>query len=186
MRVDAQLDSFGRLPSALGATRVLFDNLLAPLISVQDTTIVCFAPFEINQVAQVAVDFGGQRSNTVRVGIAKSSPQILAIANQDGTLNSPDRPARPGDVIVLYATGLGETSPLSVDGMINFPPLPVPVVPVSVLIGGHSVPPQFVAAAYGLVAGITQVNVQVPFITDPSNLVNVALNSGQGILYIVR
>ena len=85
-----------------------------------------------------------------------------------------------------YATGLGLTSPLSVDGTINFPPLPVPVVPVSVLINGHSVSPQFVAAAYGLVAGITQVNVQVPFSTYTSNQVNVELNFGHGILHIVR
>jgi uncharacterized protein (TIGR03437 family) len=185
-QVDAQLDSSGRLPFALGSTRVFFDNLLAPLISVQDTTIVCFAPFEINQVTQLTAEFNGQRSNTVRLGVAKTSPQILAIANQDGTLNSPDHPARPGDVIVLYVTGLGETNPLSVDGMINSPPLPVPLVPVSVFINGQSVQPQFVAAAFGLIAGITQVNVQVPFITYSSNLVNVALNSGQGILYIVR
>jgi hypothetical protein len=47
------------------------------------------------------------------------------------------------------------------------------------------VQPQFVGAAVGLVAGITQVNVQIPVIAYPSNRVNIGLNFGQGILYIV-
>ncbi len=184
-QLGAQLDASGRLPFSLGTTRVLFDKLPAPLLSVQDTTILCFAPFEISQVTQLAVEFNGQRSNTVRLGVPGSAPQILAVANQDGTLNSPDHPAHPGDVIVLYASGLGVTNPPSVDGMINSTPLPVPLVRVTVSIGGRNLQPQFVGAALGLVAGITQVNVQVPVIAYPSNRVNIGLNFGQGILYIV-
>ena len=41
-------------------------------------------------------------------------------------------------------------------------PLPLPVLPVTATIGGRSVQPQYAGAAPGLVAGVLQVNVQIP------------------------
>ena len=67
--VMAQLDATGRLPFQVDATSVSFDGYIAPLISVQDGLIVCFAPFEITGSAEVTVTVDGQKSNQVRVGV---------------------------------------------------------------------------------------------------------------------
>jgi uncharacterized protein (TIGR03437 family) len=184
--VMAKLDSTGRLPFQVGATSVSFDGYIAPLISVQDGLIVCFAPFEITRSTEVTVTVDGQKSNSVRIGVSPAAPYILAIVNQDGSTNSADHPAPQGTVVTFYVTGLGLTSPLSQDGSVSVPPLPVPVATVTAFIDGKQVRPQFVAAAYGLVAGITQVNVQVPVASYSSNPVTVSVNNGVGRIYIVQ
>jgi uncharacterized protein (TIGR03437 family) len=185
-KVDAQLDSTGRLPFTAGNTRVLFDAFPAPLISVQDTAIVCFVPFAVSGVTQVTVEANGQRSNTVRTSVQASLPEILAVANQDGTANSATNPAQQGSVIVDYMTGLGQTNPASVDGQINTSPGAVPIAPVAAFVGNISSPPQYVAAAVGLVAGISQVNVLVPVSNYTSSGITVSVNSANAALYVVK
>jgi uncharacterized protein (TIGR03437 family) len=168
-----------------GVTVVFFKDIPAALLSVQDTSIVCFVPFEVTQPAQVTVEFNGQRSNAVEIGVAASAPQILAVANQDGTTNSASNPARAGSVITLYISGLGQTTPLGVDGLTNSVPLPVPVAPVTVYLPGMTIPTQFVGGAPGLIAGITQVNAQLPAtLKFPTNPVSMSVNGAFAILYL--
>src|SRR5262249_51973005 len=58
------------------------------------------------------------------------------------TPRSSDRPARPGEVLILYAKGLGPTSPTVNPGNL-FPREPLAVVtsPVEVLVNGKPSPP---------------------------------------------
>jgi uncharacterized protein (TIGR03437 family) len=187
-KVDAQLDSTGRLPFATANTQVLFDKSPAPLISVQDTAVVCFVPFEVSpagQVAQLTLTSNGQTSNSVRVAVTASLPEILAVANQDGTANSATNPALQGSVISVYVTGLGQTNPAGVDGQVNTSNAAVPLAPVNPYVGGIATPPQFVGAAVGMVAGITQVNLQVPAGKYPASGSSVSVNSAAAALYVV-
>jgi uncharacterized protein (TIGR03437 family) len=184
--VMAQLDATGHLPYAVGATSVSFGDYSAPLISVQAGLIVCFTPFEISGPTEMTVTVDGQKSNSVLVGFSASAPYFLAATNQDGSPNSASHPARQGSVMTFYLTGLGLTSPLSQDGSISAPPLPVPAAAVSVSLNFNAVQPQYVGAAYGLVAGITQVNVQIPVATYPSNPVSVNVNGAAQQIYIVK
>jgi uncharacterized protein (TIGR03437 family) len=188
-KVNAQLDESGRLPFVLSNTIVFFDNIPAPLISVQASSIMCFVPFEAASTAQITVSSNGQRSNGFRVTVQPSAPQIMSIANQDGTPNSADHPAKAGSVIAVYVSGLGETSPLSVDGLVNAAPLPVPLVPVSVFVTGGmpGSTPDAVSAAIGLIAGITQVNVRLPTpITARDNTVAIGVNSASATVYVTQ
>lgn len=182
--VMAQLDATGRLPFQVSSTSVSFDGYIAPLISVQDGLIVCFTPFEITGAPVLTVTVDGQKSNPVRVGVLSSAPYIIEIVNQDGTINSADHPAPQGSVVTFYVTGLGLTSPLSQDGSVSAPPLPVPVASISAYINGNQVQPQFVGAADGLVAGITQINIQVPVGTYSANAASVSVNNAFGQIYI--
>jgi uncharacterized protein (TIGR03437 family) len=59
-----------------------------------------------------------------------------------------------GDVISLYATGEGQTTPAGVDGKTAGVPLPHPNLPASVTIGGQVTTPQYVGGAPGEVAGV--------------------------------
>ena len=182
--VMAQLDATGRLPFQVSSTSVSFDGYIAPLISVQDGLIVCFTPFEITGAPVLTVTVDGQKSNPVRVGVLASAPYIIEVINQDGTINSADHPAPQGSVVTFYVTGLGLTSPLSQDGSVSAPPLPVPVASISAYINGNQVQPQFVGAADGLVAGITQINIQVPVGTYSANAASVSVNNAFGQIYI--
>ena len=67
-------------------------------------------------------------------------------------------------MITIYVSGLGQTSPPGADGLLNANPLPVPLAAVTVYFPAtpSAVTPQFLGAAAGMIAGITQVNVQVP------------------------
>ncbi len=185
-RADAQLDASGRLPFMLANTSVLFDGIPAPLISVQDSAIVCFVPFEVSQSTSLVVKSGGQASNSVRLVVSASDPQILSIANQDGTLNTPGNPAQPGSVLVLYVSGLGETAPLSVDGLVNSTSRAVPIAPLNIYLPGKSLTPLFVGSAPGMIAGITQVNVALPASGYSSNKVNISIGIGGGYFYIAN
>jgi len=184
--VMAQLDATGHLPFVVGATSVSFGEYSAPLISVQDNLIVCFAPFEISGSTQLTVNVDGQSSNSALVSVVTSAPYVLEIVNQDGSINSASHPAPQGSVVMLYVTGLGLTSPLSQDGSVSAPPLPVPVASVSVNVNGTQVQPQFAGAADGMVAGITQVNVQIPIGTYSSNPITMGVNGASAQMYIVQ
>ena len=87
-------------------------------------------------------------------------------------------------MVTFYVTGLGLTFPLSQDGSVSAPPLPVPVASVSAYINETQLQPQFVAAAYGLVAGITQVNVQVPVATYSANPNSAFVGNASAAIYI--
>jgi uncharacterized protein (TIGR03437 family) len=89
-----------------------------------------------------------------------STPSGLVLAD---TLN----PARAGDVVVVYAMGLGEIDPPVVTGAAApLAPLSRVVTPVQARIGGLAAAVQFAGLAPGY-AGLYQVNVEIPSGVEP-------------------
>lgn len=185
-KATGQVDATGRLPFVLAGTIVFFGDIPAPIISVQDSSIICFAPFEITNPTEVTVSVNGKPSNAVRMGVTPTTPQILNVINQDGTPNSKDHPAKAGEVLTLYVSGLGQTVPLSVDGLVNTDPLPVPVVKVTAFLPGAAIQPAYAGAAPGLISGITQVNVQLPLSMKFTGLSSVSVNSASAPVYTIE
>jgi uncharacterized protein (TIGR03437 family) len=64
--------------------------------------------------------------------------------------------------MTLYLTGAGQTVPASTDGEIYGGPLPLSTGTVTINDSGTPLPVTYAAAAYGLAAGILQVNFQAP------------------------
>lgn len=93
-----------------------------------------------------------------------------AILNQDGTLNGPANPARRGQVIVIYCTGLGEVT--------RSGSLFTTVSPVSALLEGAELPVAFAGLAPGF-RGLYQVNLPVPASTPPGLELTLKLKQGQ-------
>ncbi len=124
------------------------------------------------------VKFLGQTSNGVAVNVVTTAPGLFtanssgtgpgAIANSDGSTNSPSNPAARGGVVVLYLTGEGETSPAGVTGKVTTvaappqPLTPAPLLPISITIGGQGANYTFAGEAPGFVSGVLQLNVIVP------------------------
>jgi uncharacterized protein (TIGR03437 family) len=134
------------------------------------------------------VNYFGQPSNTISVAVALSAPGIFtldstgrgqaAAVNQNGTFNGADHPAKPGDVILIFATGEGQTDPPGVDGKPAVLPLPHLNLPVKVFIGGRSSQVLYAGGAPGEVAGLMQLNVQVPSGVASGNAVPVVVSVG--------
>jgi uncharacterized protein (TIGR03437 family) len=101
-----------------------------------------------------------------------------AVVNQDGSINTTATPAKIGDVISIFATGEGLTTPPGVDGKIASDPLTQPNLPVSVTIGGRTATVQYVGGAPGEVAGLFQVNAQIPAGVQTDNAVPIVVKIG--------
>jgi uncharacterized protein (TIGR03437 family) len=169
-----QLDSFGNVASLLSGTQVQFDGLAAPMVYAGAGQVNVIVPFGLSSTAsQVQVLYRGQPSDAFPVNVLPATPGIFTAdssgsgqalaANQDSTANGSQNPAAAGSVIVLYATGGGQTSPIVPDGsVVSAGQLPRPVLPVTALIGGQPATVLYAGGSPGTVAGVMQVNVQVP------------------------
>jgi len=161
----SQIDPGGILATILAGTRVTFDGIPAPLISVGAQRVVCMAPFALadRTMTTVQVESGGSLSNSIRVPVLATAVAILGMVNQDGTANSKDHPAAPDSVITIFVAGLGQTDPPSVDGLINGAGAPQPKVPITAHINGW-LPGDisYLGPAPGQPAGIFQINFRIP------------------------
>ena len=166
------LDDSGRVSTTLAGSQVLFDGVPAPLTWVQGAQINAIVPFGASPgtTADLRIIRGDQSVGGIRLTIVPAAPEIFRIdflraaaLNQDGSLNSPDNPARPGSIVSLFATGSGLTDPPSADGEIAKQPLPRPRLPISVQTAdAQPLDILYAGAAPGLVAGVLQVNVRLP------------------------
>lgn len=181
-------DANGNYPTQLAGTSVLFNGKPGPMFYTLAGQVAAFAPYEIPGAAvQVTVQYQGASSAPASASLAAANPAILtsgsgtgqaAAVNQDGTINGAAHPAAIGDVILLYATGEGVTNPPGVDGAITGSSLPKPVLPVSVTIGGQTLTPLYAGEAPGEIAGVMQLNVQIPVGIQTGNAVPVTIQVG--------
>jgi uncharacterized protein (TIGR03437 family) len=189
--VGPQLDSRGYVSTSLAGTQVLFDGVAAPLIYTWAGQVSAVVPYAVSgkTSTQVQVSYQNQNSNLVAIPVTNAVPGIFtmdasgrgqgAIVNQDGTVNSADNPAAVGSYVSVYATGEGQTRPGGIDGKPGDVPAPTPIAqPVTATVGGLNAQVQYAGGVPGEVAGVLQVNVQVPqrIATGPS--VPIVLNIG--------
>ena len=169
-----QTDSNGLVPTNVGGTSVYFNGVLAPVLYASANQVAAVAPFGIvGSLAQMYVQYQNVTSAPFNLSVASQIPAIFtlngsgtgqaaAIDNKDGSINGAARPAKVGDFVQLYITGAGQTSTSGTDGLINAAPLPVPIATVKVTIGGQTANVNFAGGAPGAVAGVIQVNAQIP------------------------
>ncbi len=111
----------GVLPTVLPSTgvRILVSGLLASPLYVSPTQINFLIPSNLlpgPAIVQLVIDSLAGPQVSVRLGAAAPAlyqlDQQYAIATHaDGSLLTPSAPAHPGELVVLYATGLGQTVP---------------------------------------------------------------------------
>jgi len=164
----------GLLPTKLAGVQVFFDELAAPLMYVQSQQINVVVPWEIagRTSTQISVLFNGTSPNVVSQGVQQASPGLFrlnygsgqgAILDSDGSINSASNPAKVGDVISLFGTGAGPTSPAGVTGGFwGLNANTLLTLPVTVQIGDVNAPVLYAGAAPGLLSSVFQINVQVP------------------------
>ena len=172
--VQAPLNANGLIGTNLAGTMVFFNNSPAPVLYTSANQVGAVVPYGISgSRAQVNVQYQGQLSAPATADIAATAPGIFTLSGGGtgpavafnavtGVLNDAAHPAAPGSFVTIYATGEGKTNPPGQDGKPGAIPLPLPVLPVTATIGGKPAIVQFAGGAPGIVAGVMQVNLQIP------------------------
>ena len=183
----------GRVSTQVAQTQILFDGVAAPIIYVSAGQVSCVVPYSVSGKSNVtiAVEFQGRNSNSVSVPVQSARPAIFtanssgtgpgAILNQNGSVNTGANPADRNSIVVLYATGEGQTNPGGVDGQVANTVFPKPLGVVTATIGGANAEVLYAGAAPGLVAGVFQVNVRIPASTVPGAAVPIQLRVGGAV-----
>jgi len=170
----------------LGGTQVTFGGFTAPVFSAQAQQVTVQVPWEIagQTSTEVMVTYnGGPPAGalaSIPVVVATAAPGIYAVANSDGTLNSPSNPAKAGSFITIYGTGGGVTNPLGITGG-QWPittSLPILTPPASVTIGGTNATVLYTGSAPTLESGYFQINVALPSGIQASSALNLVLTVG--------
>lgn len=174
-------------PTTLSGVQVFVNNTAAPLYYVSYDQVNFLIPYETPVgEATIRVDRAGQRGNSVSVTIERRVPRIMTFSSFPGdygiivnastggfplpaSLGIPGgAPAKPGDVLVIYAIGLGATDPPVASGA-GSPSEPLArVTPNPVVVFGNPGPfglftaePFFAGLVPGFM-GLYQINVIVP------------------------
>jgi uncharacterized protein (TIGR03437 family) len=180
----------GQVSTELSGTTVSFNNFAAPILYSSATQVAAVVPYAVSgSAARVTATYQGQVSADFTVPVATTAPnlftsnqagwgQAAAINAVDGTVNTPVNAVKIGGYISLYVTGEGQTLPAGVDGKLAASTPPHPVLPVSVTVGGIQAQVQYAGDMPGQVAGLSQVNVQIPSGVQPGGYVPVILQVG--------
>ncbi|MFN0169508.1 MAG: hypothetical protein ACKV22_24060 [Bryobacteraceae bacterium] len=174
-------------PLRLGTTEVQLGATRLPLLYASPGQINAVLPYDLepNTLQRLIVRNRNDLSPTVDLVVAPAQPvlftgpgrQALAAVVRDGRqfLNGPADPVSAGDLVVLYATGLGATNqPWEAGKPAPLEPLLRATAQVEVRIGGQATPVEFAGPAPGFV-GLYQVNVVVSSATPRGDAVSVAI-----------
>lgn len=165
----------GFLGTSLGEVQVLFDGIASPIVYASATQINAVVPYEVygRTTTRLQILYRNQRSRELELRVQDTNPGLFtsnasgsgqaAALNQNNTINSPGNPERRDNVIVLYATGMGQTTPGGATGRImTGSDLRRPLGAVTVRIGGQNAEVLYAGSAPGLVAGAMQINARIP------------------------
>jgi len=199
----SQSDFAGNLlPNELDGVSVAIDGLPAYVYFVSPAQLNVLAPDDptVGQVAVVVKNSLGT-SNTATASKASRAPAFFilsgsypAAVHANGALVGPaglipgvtSTPAKPGETIVLFGTGFGDTNPPLPAGQLVTQPADL-TLPVTVLVGGLAANVSY-AGRTG--SGLDQLNVQIPGALTDGDATLVAqiggLQTQGGVLLSVR
>lgn len=153
------------IPESLNSVVAGSGPWLARLLFVSPSQINAQLPFELPTGArQLAVNNGNGLSNVVSIQVDAVAPAIFGgviLKHADSSIVDPLNPAQAGDAIIIYATGMGQTTPALSSGRLVNPDTPCRTVPVTAAIGAKAAEVLSSAAAPGF-PGVYQVVLRVP------------------------
>jgi uncharacterized protein (TIGR03437 family) len=182
-------------PATLAGVGVTINGTPAPVYSVTPTQINAVVPYSLDPtatfLATVQVTNNGTLSNTVTDYLGFSSPGVFtvppgglgpgAILHSDFTLVSTASPAKVGETVQIYLTGLGAVSPAVNAGA------PAPSSPLSktvnttfVYIDGLQATVGYSGLAPGL-GGLYQLNVTIPTGVTAGSLVTLEVDGADAL-----
>lgn len=175
-------------PTSVDGVTVTIGGVKAPFYALDPSQLNVQVPFEVAQGTQaLVVTTAAGASTPLNIKISSEAPSIFVVdaANKVGTvvkntgftLVTATNPVKAGDAIVIYSTGLGQTSPAMLTGVLLQPPAGGfnKTDPVAVSIGGQNAPVIYSIGAPFFV-GVYQTAVTVP--AGVSGTVSLILSQG--------
>jgi uncharacterized protein (TIGR03437 family) len=160
-----------RYPTSLNGVLVSLDGREGslPVSYVSPTQVIAQLPVDVqpgNRMVRVSAD--GQSSGPLPIPVAAVAPALftwaggaIALHADDFTLVGPGNEAAAGDTVIVYATGLGQTTPPLTTGVVAPASPPARTATVTATLGGRDAEVVSSVAAPGL-AGIYAVTLRVP------------------------
>lgn len=159
--------------SAAGS--VTFNGIPAPLLYTDAGQISVIVPWEIESAAttKVCESYSGAAPSCMTLDVVPAVPAVFmaddsyAVAlNGNGTVNSAANPAELGEMVSIFATGLGPITPIPQDGAIAMPPVGTNVFPVTFFISlgagsnGETINPAYVGPVPFGIYGLSEIKVR--------------------------
>jgi len=156
-------------PPSLGNVSVSVNGVSAPLAFISPGQLNVLVPYGLTgPTATVSVTNGQTVSNTVVMPLQRTAPGVFAVAGSGTGLGaithanggpiSAASPARRGETVIVYATGLGAVTPAATDGV---PSSGTTVSAVAVTIAGQAASVSFAGLSPSF-PGLYQINVGIP------------------------
>ena len=184
--------SGGRVTTDLSGYHVTFDDIQAPLVYVAKNQVSAVVPYDVAGRDQVLVRVAGPGWDVSRACGSGDRDQPRPVYGelertgpgggaQSGRVRKYcGQPGAKGSVVMLYGTGGGASVPAPANGqVVSVDALPRPVLPVRVRIAGRNAGVQYAGGAPGMLAGVMQINAQIPG-DCPSGAVPVVVGIGDG------
>jgi uncharacterized protein (TIGR03437 family) len=163
------------LPTALNESCLTVNGVAVPLLFVSSQQMNGQLPFNVDGNATMTLRTPGGISDNFNFTIQEAAPSVFRSGSagpdtglatvtraDNGELITPTNPIHPNDTIVIWATGLGRTSPPIDSGMpAPSDPLPSAVIVPSVSLGGTALNVIYAGLVPGSV-GLYQINATVP------------------------
>lgn len=192
------------LPKKLAGVEAIFNGALLPLLSASSTQVRAQIPYDTGSVSAGSLYVRTEHSdgsvtvtNAIAVRLSAASPGIFALGGgteprgglvlhaapngawQAGSPVTPESPARPGEVVTVWAAGLGlvntedPSSAVPAGTPYNGPDAPV-LNPVNAVINGHSAQVVSAILPQGAI-GVYEVQIDVPAGLAPASSAQLVL-----------
>lgn len=191
---EAQQPQDSPVPTEVSGTRVLVNDVAAPIFSLNSNQIAFQVPYEVSAgEAAILVERDGNRGNSVSALIQPRAPRIVRtgvgeagmVQLADGSLATPENPAHLGDTVTIFVVGLGGTDVAVTSGALSPAEEPLPrvnpapqVIFGSPFTGTTVADPVYAGLAPNLV-GVYHVSVVIPFEVPAGDLF-VLLQTAEG------
>lgn len=152
------------LPTTMAGTSITVNGVLAPMFYASPGQVNFQVPFEVTGSTAIVVVTTAEGSTALLVPLMPASPGLVGVVlhSADYAPVTDDNPAAQGELLVVFATGLGATNPAVATGAPSpLDPLAVATVNVACGFGGQPGTVWFAGLAPGY-TGLYQINVQVP------------------------
>ena len=184
---------YNSLPQSLNGVSVMFGEVKAPLFYVAPGQINAQVPFEVTAgPQQVTVMSPNGMSGGFSATVDNYAPSVYAVVRAaDYSVIGASNPAHPGDILIAFETGMGQTTPPRITGYLDpptvfilavlgtgAPPSPTyfTTAATTATLGGASIPVLSSVATPGY-AGLYQTAFTVP--TGMSGTLPLVLTIGQ-------
>jgi uncharacterized protein (TIGR03437 family) len=188
-------------PPTLAGVQLTVNGITAPIYSVSTASpaqISAIVPYGVSgSTATFVVTVNNVKSNAVDLPLAPTSPGIFslsqsgigdaAVRHLDYTVVNSASPAARGEYVSIYLSGLGATNPSVADGAAAPGSAPFALVagPLNVYVGGVPVTNVQFAGLAPTLAGLYQINIQIPVDVD-SGSQGLAIQTNDGFTDLVN